>query len=354
MIGQQCRPAGADVANVQGIEEPGQPAVLARLDAGQQVLRRFAAHPLQAHRLLQREPVQIAVASHQAPIDQLVDQLVSQPFDIHRIPGGEIADRFLDLRRALEVRAADIYSPFVFHQSRAAGRAFCGESEDGQVVLAEVLFHPDNMGDDFARLFHDDHVAHAYVLALDLLRVVQAGPAHGRVGNLYRLQLDHGRDRSGFAHLHADGLHLGGRLVLLEFVGDHPAGRLRRGAEPHALIESVDLQHQPVDLEIQLMEPPDELLAVLDGVFEGIETFDHGSRRDAAALDLGEELHVRLRLEPLDLADAMAEETQPPPGTDAGIQEADTPGHHVPRIGEGGVPFFSWASFKATRSELVM
>ena len=110
-----------------------------------------------------------------------------------------------------------------------------------------------------------------HVLALDLVGVVQAGAADDRAGQLDRLQIGHGRDRARLAHLHANGVEPGRRFVLLELVGDDPAGAFRGAAQPLALVEAVDLQHQPVDLEIQLVQPLDQLLAVGDGRLERIE-----------------------------------------------------------------------------------
>ena len=80
LLGQHGRHPGADVANRQGVQEPGQPAVLAGFDALQQVVHRFAAHPLQVQQpvLPGFEPVEIAEAADELFADQLIDQLVAQ------------------------------------------------------------------------------------------------------------------------------------------------------------------------------------------------------------------------------------------------------------------------------------
>ena len=71
-------------------------------------------------------------------------------------------------------------------------------------------------------------------------------------------------------------------------------------AQPLALVEAVDLQHQAVDLEIQLVQPLDQLLAVLDGRVERRRSrLDLGRDRQAEALHFVEKLHVRAGRQPL-------------------------------------------------------
>ena len=70
------------------------PRVLLASICCQQVFGRLLAHPLQADQLVAREPVQVAVAADEpAPSrDQLIDQLVAESFDVHRVAAGEIAE----------------------------------------------------------------------------------------------------------------------------------------------------------------------------------------------------------------------------------------------------------------------
>ena len=105
-----------------------------------------------------------------------------------------------------------------------------GKTYGARWPLALVLLHAHDVRDDLARLFDDDDVADADVFARDLFRVVQAGPADGRTGQLDGLQIRDGRDRAGLADLHADIVQPRGGFIFLELVGDHPARALRRRA----------------------------------------------------------------------------------------------------------------------------
>ena len=146
-----------------------------------------------------------------------------------------------------------------------------------------------------------------------------------------------------------------GGLVLLELVGDHPARAFRRAAEPLALVEAIDLEHQAVDLEIQLVQPLDQLLAVVDGGGERRKALDVGRGRQAVAAKLCQKLHVGLGLQPAAVAGTVAKEPQPPLGADARIELADAAGHRVAGVFEQRLARRSSCRWlKRTRSELVM
>ena len=58
---------------------------------------------------------------NQAAIDQLIDQLVAQPFDVHRAAPGEMKQRLLALGRAIQAAGATRHRlAFQPHHMRAA------------------------------------------------------------------------------------------------------------------------------------------------------------------------------------------------------------------------------------------
>ena len=61
--GRAGRPRVADVPDAEPGEQPRQAALLARLDAVEQVLRRLLAHPLQLDKLVQRQAVEVRDAT---------------------------------------------------------------------------------------------------------------------------------------------------------------------------------------------------------------------------------------------------------------------------------------------------
>ena len=332
--------ARADVADRQGVQQPGQAAILARFDAFQQIVGRFAAHPLQIQQpiLVVFQPVEIAVVANELVADQLIDQLVAQPFDVHRVAAGEIAEPLLHLGRAFDVRAADIDAAFVLDELRAALGALRSERRTAAIpaiLRPQMLFDADDVRNDFAGLLDHDRIAGPNVLALDFVGIVQTGAADRRAGQFDRLQIGHGRNRAGLAHLNANGVQPRGGLVLLELVGDDPAGAFRRAAEPLALVETVDLQHQPVDLEIQLVQPLDQFLAMLDGRGERRETLDvrrgaPGRSRAVSSRNSICVLAFRPRVSPAPWQKNRSRRS----ATDPRIELADAAGRDVAGVGE--------------------
>ena len=93
------------------------------------------------------------------------------------------------------------------------GRAFRAQGQHGA----------QHLGDDVARLAHDDRVAHAHVLAVHLVLVVQRRARHGGAGHHHGIQLGHRGEHAGAAHLHGDVAQDGGLLFGRELERDGPA-----------------------------------------------------------------------------------------------------------------------------------
>ena len=66
LLGQQVGDGLADVGNGQPGQQPGQAALLAGLDAVQQVLARLFAHAFQLQQLFELQVIQVRHAVHQA------------------------------------------------------------------------------------------------------------------------------------------------------------------------------------------------------------------------------------------------------------------------------------------------
>ena len=105
----------------------------------------------------------------------------------------------------------------------------------------------EDLGDHVAGLADHHRVADEHALALDLRRVVQGGLADGRPGDLDRLHEGERGDPAGAADVDLDVEQLGGRLLRRVLVGDRPARRPRRRAEPALQRDLVDFDHHAVD-----------------------------------------------------------------------------------------------------------
>src|SRR5690606_11615344 len=86
--------------NAQGEDEPREGRPAAGVDGVEQIARGDIGEPFQLDDLLIGQTVQIRWRTDQAAIDQLLDDLVAQPVDIHRAARNEMDDRLLELRLA--------------------------------------------------------------------------------------------------------------------------------------------------------------------------------------------------------------------------------------------------------------
>ena len=95
-----------DVANAQGKEKACQRGCTAVIDSSHQIGGRLFAHALQRGQLLLGQGKKIGHRVDQPRLHQLIDQLVSQSFDIHGTARGEVLDGLLALRGTEQPAAA--------------------------------------------------------------------------------------------------------------------------------------------------------------------------------------------------------------------------------------------------------
>ena len=285
---------------------------------------------------LQRQAIQVRVVPHQALFDQLIDQLVAQPFDVHRVAAGEEADAFLQLGGAGRVGAADVDAAFVLDQPGAARRdTSAGNGNAGKSVVRSC-FSTRTMCGMILPAFSTTTTSptrmslRSISSALCRLARLTVVPA-----SCDRLQFGHRRDRSGLADLDVDRQQPRRGFPLLPLVSDHPARALRRRSQPLTLGEVVHLQHQPVDLEIQFVQPLDQSAR---SARRRRRTWE-STRPSASAA--GRIRRSRRRksmcvrgLDALAVAHAVAEHAQPAFGADPRVQHPHSAGRQIARIGE--------------------
>ena len=195
--------------------------------------------------------------------------------------------------------------------------------------------HLDDLGDHVARAAHEDPVAHAHVLAAQLLLVVQRGAAHGDAAHEDGLQVGHRGDGAGAADLHHDLLDLRLHLFGRELEGDGPARRLRDLAQAGARIDGVDLHHQPVDLVGQGVALGEQRRVHLHHAREALHHRAPRVDRQAELLEVVELLGVRVEGLPLHHAHLVEVDGQRPRRGDLRVELAQRAGRRVARVDEG-------------------
>ena len=149
---------------------------------------------------------------------------------------------------------ADVLVAFLLRpQLAAAVRAMRGHHEGSLRAITRLQHRAEHLGDYIARLAQKDHVTNQDALAFNLVRVVQRGHCHGRAGYLDRLHHREGSDATRASHIDLDvqkaSAHHLGRVL----EGDGPTRCARGLPELHLQIEAVDLDHDAIDLVLDVV-----------------------------------------------------------------------------------------------------
>src|SRR5699024_4732664 len=242
-------------ADAEGEDEACERRVLAGFDGVEQVGNGFLAV---AGALLQflamlLEPVDVDRCLQQAFANELLDLAAAEAVDVHGIARGEMLERFAPLRGADQAAGAARHR-FIGHAlDCGAAHGTGGGQLDGPRLswLALVADRAHDFGDDVAGAAHDDLIADAHVLALDLVHVVQRGAGDGDTTDEYRLELRHRGQRAGAPNLkmHVVEARLG--PLRRNLARDRPARRARDETQLLAPGGVIELVNTAVDADVE-------------------------------------------------------------------------------------------------------
>ena len=295
------------------------------------------APALELGELLDAQPVVVARGLDQARLLELGDLLLAQPVDVHRPARDVVLEQLPAALGALAVGALGEDLALDLDRLGLAERAALGRARDPRALL--VLDHVgrgrEDLRDDVAGAQHDDVLAGAQVLADDVLLVVQRRQLDRHAADVDGLELG---ERVHVAELADVPLHAveardrrGGR----ELPGDGPARIAPDDAEPALQLDVVDLDHDAVDLEVELAA------ALLPGAAAGHDLVLGGQPRDvvvdaeAVALQPLQRVPVAGEGDAVGDADAVGPHGQRALGHELRVELADGPGGRVARVHEG-------------------
>ena len=281
-----------------------QPTCFGRFDTFDQVVDLLLAHAFEFKQFVAFvfEPVDIAEVSQQARICELDDGLFAQCINVHLVAADEVDQSLTELSRAFGVGA--IACGFIeraqrircrkFFRGSALFLGFCFFAFDSTPVDRQltdtfaVVFDLgrgvalwaliwcldgflatrshigndlDDLRDNLAGLFDDNRVIEADIFAKDFAIVVKRCMADGGAGEQGGL---HGRARgelAGLADLPIHFQQLGAGLLGGELVCDAPAWGLAGHAKLVLQVVVIDLDHDPVGRERQVVP---QLVKALD------------------------------------------------------------------------------------------
>ncbi len=324
----------ADVGDAEGEEQAVEGAAAGLLELAHEVGGRHLAPPGERGQPARLEVEQGGGVRDQAGRCQLLEEAVAEALDVHRRAPDEVAQPRRHHPRAVAVGAANGDLALLPLDRAAAGRAARRPGEGDGVGGALGADHPLDLGDDIPPLADPHRVADPHVQALDLVEVVQGGAGHGRAHDRHRLQHRHRGQHPGATDLDHDLPHPGRAPLGRELEGHRPAHRPGGGAEATLLAGPVDLEHDPVGVEVQgraLRAPAGQ---VRPGLLEARAPLPAGADREAQPGQPLEPLRVAVQVVALDPGQLVAEQAQGAAGRLPRVEEPDRPGGRVARVGE--------------------
>ena len=201
MLGQEFGCSFANVSNAESGEKTSKSRILAALQTVEQILRRFLGHPIQTRQLVLCQAVQIGEVLDPFPFDQLVDELLTQSFDVHGIARTEKLQAFLKLRGTGNADAA--VRRLAFFADKQPSRKPDTLRHAKMFFLAGALFldHFDDIRDDVAGALDDHRVADANVLTGDFIHVVQRSAFYHDAADRDGLEASDRRQSAGASDL---------------------------------------------------------------------------------------------------------------------------------------------------------
>ncbi len=262
MFGQQLCRRLTHMADAQSRKKAGKDGLFAFLQGIQEILSRFLGHPLQSGELLLLQAVEIGDILDQFPVDQLIDEFLAQPPDVHGAAGAEELEALFELGRTRETDAAVGGFALLSINRGAADGAALGHSKFLFLPAPLFLDHLYDVGNDVPGSLHHDRVANADVFPFDFIHVVQRRALDDNAANGDGFQAGYGSQGSGAPHLGLDIEDARSRLAGFEFISDRPARRAGNLSQPALQLQAVDLDHHAVDLVRKLIAPSLHLFVI--------------------------------------------------------------------------------------------
>ena len=93
-IRQELRRSFAHKWDSEAVQDTRQRLLPGRINIAKQLFRRLLAHPFEFHQLTRRQTIKVRQIRHQALVDKLIHQRVTQAVDIHDAPRREVQNGF--------------------------------------------------------------------------------------------------------------------------------------------------------------------------------------------------------------------------------------------------------------------
>ena len=312
---------------------------VARLDAALGVGCRIEATCVERGDVFDAQLVEIAHVAHEPGFEHLVDDFLAQAVDIHAAAAYPVQQALLGLRGAIHRHTAIGDLAFVIHHGAAACGAVRGHIPLNGASGAFFQHGANNLGNHVAGFMHHDGVAHAHVLAANLVDVMQRGARDGRAGYGNGVEFGDRREHASAAHLNANFAQHGLLFFGREFECDGPTRRAGGKTQVGLLFERVDLHHHAVDVVIEVGAMGERVRAELVHLGRRGAAFCVGINRKARVAQPVQELALRMHVQGVGACDGIEERGQIAFGGDFRVFLAKRACSGIARVRKRRAPF---------------
>ena len=296
---QHLRRLFADIGNAEGIDKTCQARLLAVFNGFEKLVARYLGKAFQIDDVVELQRIQIGRRADQAFVDQLLDALVAQAFDVHGPARDEVNDRLFQLRTTGQSADAAIHRTFAegflalaaldqlrAFNVRAAHRAAFRNGHRARVIGATLGDYLHHLRNHITGAADDHRVADHQAQTRDFVHVVQRGVGHGDAGDLHRFQTRHRSHRTGAADLEFHVEQLGEFFHRREFVRDRPARLAGAEAQFTLVGDAVDLEHHAIDFIGQRVTALADVAVILQALVDTLGQPQFVTDRHAPLLQL--------------------------------------------------------------------
>ena len=334
MVAEDAARLLSDMPDAERKQQPRQVAGLARLNRADKIVRPDVHLFAERQQLLDRQVVQISRRLDQSGVDQLLQVALAAAVNVHRVTRRKVHQVAQQLRRTRGTRAADSRLVLIVVHRRTADRTEFRELIRHGIQRAPVLFHADDLRNDFSGFSDGNNVAHAGIELTDKIAVVQRCAGHRGARKPYRLKHGIRRQHAGASHRDDDILEK--RLLDLGrvLVRRRPPREFRGRAERFTLREGVDLDNSTVNVEIQLTAGLAHVLNLALHVLRvGVDRIARACR-ETEALEVIKRLHMAFHRQLVAVLNVEAEDGQLSFPRNFAVLLPQRAGSRVARIGK--------------------
>ena len=210
------------LTDAEGVKQALQSPLFAGSDGLYRVPGGFLPHPLQFRQLILGQKVQVCWSSYQPFVYELAHNCWAHAIDIHGIPAGKMSQVPMELGRTFRAGTPQGGAVLIPDHRRAAHRTSIRQTVGPGTLRPEFLANLHHLGNDLTSLLEHHGVAHADVLLINKILVVESGVSDGGSRQTHRFHHHFWCEYTCPANLNHNVQHPAGPALRRILIGNGP------------------------------------------------------------------------------------------------------------------------------------